>query len=103
MLDEKCSVDERDVEAGFILFQLLDDKKKWKGRLELVRTKDRKGRPATKLTILVEGRPDYTEQGLLDRLEKRLRDDLGRPESAPKAEPPAPEPAPAPKGDADGT
>lgn len=88
-LDEKLAITERDAEAGYVLFELSEEKKKFKGRFELVRTKDGKGRPSTRVVVSLEGRPDYAEQGLLDRFERRLREDLGKPTDPP---PPAPPP-----------
>lgn len=94
-LDEKLAITERDAEAGYVLFALVEEKKSFKGRMELVRTKDGKGRASTRVVIVLDGRPDYSEQGLLDRFERRLREDLGKPAD------PAPPPPPPKKDDQD--
>ncbi|MBI4508189.1 MAG: hypothetical protein HY698_01050 [Deltaproteobacteria bacterium] len=78
-LDERCKIVERDGEAGYILFELTDRKKVFTGAMELVRVKDDKGRAFTKLIVNIPDRPVYSEEGLLSRLEQKLRDEIGPP------------------------
>ena len=53
--------------------------------------------PKLRLVMHIEDRPDYMEVGMLDRLERKLRDELGapprieRPKKKPAPEKPAPE------------
>jgi len=94
-IDEGVTITEKDQEAGYVLFDLPDEGKLWHGALELIEIETEE-RTVVKLVLRLEGRPDYMEIGILDRLEKKLRDELGRPpEPKPKPEPkPEPEPEP---------
>ncbi len=99
-LDEGVKVVEKDADAGYVMFELTDDGKTFPGALELV-TFDKDGQDAVRIILRIEDRPAYMEAGMLERLERKLRDELGPPprrEPPPKAPPaePAPEPAPAP-------
>ena len=85
-VDERFEIIERDAEAGYLLFEVSEERKRFRGALELVRMEDDQGRAAVRLVIRIEDRPSYMEIGVLDRLERKLRDDLG--------EPRAPEPKP---------
>ncbi len=93
-VDEGVTIVEKDAEAGYVLFELSDEGKTFPGALELV-SYERNGRPAVRIIIRIEDRPEYMEVGMLDRLERKLRDELGPP---PRVEAkPAPKPAPKPK------
>lgn len=87
-VDEGCKIVEKDAEAGYVLFELADGGRTYAGSLELARVKDDDGRPSTKGIVNVAQRPTYVEQGLLDRLEAKLRDELGEPPDPPAAPPP---------------
>jgi hypothetical protein len=84
----RLKIVEKDIETGYVLFELAEDGKIFRGALELVRIQDDSGRAAVRLIISVADRPTYTETGLLQRLVHKLRKEL--PES----------PAPAPKPEA---
>ena len=88
-IDEKVKIVEKDQEAGYVVFELTQDKKTFTGTAEYVQETDRRGRKATKLIVKIADRPDYVEQGILDRFERKLREDLG----------PPPDPPPEPKKD----
>jgi hypothetical protein len=84
-LDEGLEVVEKDAEAGYVIFELSEEGKRFRGALELVRIRDDNGQPALRLIVRIEDRPSYMELGILERLERKLRSELG----------PPPEPRPA--------
>jgi len=88
-IDEHATIIEKDADAGYVIFDLPDEGKVYRGALELAVTSD--DPPRLRLVLHIDDRPDYMEIGMLDRLERKLRDELGTP---PK---PAPKPAPKPK------
>ncbi|MBL8620036.1 MAG: hypothetical protein JNK64_02005 [Myxococcales bacterium] len=84
---------DKDADAGFVLFEWIDDGKPFRSAFE-VATTERDGKRVVVITLDIADRPDYLEQVLLDRLRAKLRADLGdEPRPAP---PPPPPPAPAP-------
>ena len=72
------------------LFELTDAKKTYRGSAELQQTTDSDGRSSTRVWVKIVDRPSYMEEAILDRLETKLRDELGDP--LPPPEPPAPPP-----------
>lgn len=86
-VDEKLKVVEKDADAGYVMFELVDGKKTYGGAAEVSKAPD--GGRGVKLTIRINDRPSYMELGLIDRFELKLREELGDP-------PPPPAPAPAP-------
>lgn len=97
-VDEGVKIVEKDADAGYVMFELKQDGKTFPGALELVPTENA-GRPAVRLMLRIEDRPSYVETAMLERLERKLRAELGSepppvpPKSAPKpAEPRAPSP-----------
>ncbi|MCA9679408.1 MAG: hypothetical protein H6709_18915 [Kofleriaceae bacterium] len=99
-VDEHVTIVEKDAEAGYVLFDLVDEGKTFHGALELI-VIDQDDRPGVRLVLRLEDRPSYMELGMLDRLERKLRDDLGPPprgdaRPAKPAKPDAPADAPAP-------
>jgi hypothetical protein len=93
-VDEGVTILEKDAEAGYIVFELEDDKRKFRGSFEIARVKDDAGRDASRLVVRIRDRPAYMEQGLIDRLLEKLHDEIGEP-----APPPPRERKPAAKGD----
>jgi hypothetical protein len=91
-IDEKLKVLEKDAEVHYVLFELTDAKKTYRGSAELQQTTDSEGRSATRVWVKIVDRPAYMEEAILDRLETKLRDELGDP--LPPPEPPAPPPPP---------
>jgi hypothetical protein len=79
-VDEGVTIVEKDADAGYVLFELKDDGKVYPGALELVTLDDGKLR----LVLRIEDRPDYMEIGMLDRLERKLTEELGPPKKVPK-------------------
>jgi hypothetical protein len=87
-IDRGLKITERDQEAGYLLFEYKDDGKVFQGALELTPTEDAERRKATRIALKIDGRPSYIEDTLLEKLEEKLREDLGDP-----APPPPPPPA----------
>jgi hypothetical protein len=94
-VDEGCEIVEKDMDAGYVIFTLSDDGKRFRGTLEIVRTGEKDEQPGLLLLVGLEDRPAYMEQGILDRFEQKLRAELGSPRPAKPT--PAPAPAPRPK------
>lgn len=90
VVDVKAKILERDADAGYVLFELVDDGKKFKGSLELA-TVVVDGRTGVKLILNIEDRPSWVEIAMLTKLERKLRAELGAPApKPPKAEPKEP-------------
>lgn len=97
-LDVGAKILEKDADAGYVMFELTEGAKTFPGSLELVAA-DSAGRAAAKIVIKIEGQPSYVEATMLEKLERKLRDELGEPPPAPPARDKvkdAPAPAPAP-------
>jgi hypothetical protein len=80
---------EKDAEAGYVIFEFKEEKKTFRGSLELIEIV-RDGRKAIRFVMTIEDRPTWVEIELLTKLERKLRSELGAP---------APSPTPAPKKD----
>jgi hypothetical protein len=94
-IDAGHPVEEKDEANGYILFVFKDEGREFRGALELIRIRDHDGRAAVRLVLRIDARPSYMERMMLNRLVRKLRDELGPPP------PPPPAPAPAPDEDAD--
>jgi len=96
---------EKDAEAGYVIFEFKEEKKTFRGSLELVEViKD--GRKLVRFVMTIEDRPQWVEIELLTKLERKLRAELGAPAPPPTAKPkdkeappPKPEDKPAPPKD----
>jgi hypothetical protein len=78
---------DKDADAGFVLFEWIDDGKPFRSAFEIATT-ERDGKQVVVIVLDIADRPDYLEQVLLDRLRAKLRADLGdepRPTPAPRA------------------
>jgi hypothetical protein len=78
-VDEGFEITEKDVEAGYVIFVVAEDGKRFRGSMEIVRISGKDEPPALLLLIGIEDRPEYMEQGILDRFEQKLRAELGAP------------------------
>lgn len=103
VVDEHVKVTDKDADAGYVVFELRDDGKLFRGALELA-TVTRDGRSAVRFILQIEDRPSWLEIAMLRRLETKLRAELGSPappsvtrDQPDKPKPPekAPEPPPA--------
>lgn len=89
-VDENATIVEKDAESGYVIFEVEDAGKTYRGALELVAT-EKDGRPLVTVVITLTDRPDYLEAVMLERLRRKLRAELG---DEPPAPPPKPRPAP---------
>ncbi len=95
-VDERLKVIEKDAEAGYVLFEMTEEKKTFRGSLEVIDTvKD--GRHVVRFVMTIEDRPSWLEIELLNRLERKLKAELGSPSPAPDK--PKDEPKPPAKSD----
>jgi hypothetical protein len=86
-VDAKLKVIERDAEAGYVLFELREDKKTFRGSLEVIDVvKD--GHHQVRVVLQIEDRPGWVEIEYLNKLEQKLRAELGTPAPAPSSPPP---------------
>ena len=73
---------EKDADAGYVIFEFKEDKKTFRGSLELIEVvKD--GRKLIRFVMTIEDRPQWVEIELLTKLERKLRDELGTPTPTP--------------------
>jgi hypothetical protein len=92
VVDEHAKLTDKDADAGYLLFELREDGKTFRGALELG-TVVVDGRTQVRFILQIADRPSWVEIAMLRRLERKLRAELGAP-----APPPAPkEPAQPPK------
>ena len=89
-VDLKLPVTDRDAEGGYVLFTYLAGDKGHPGSIELAAQPGE--RVATVVVVHVEGQPSYVAQMILDRLEKKLRSELGAPPARPRPAPASPPP-----------
>ncbi len=96
-VDERLTLVQKDAEAGYVLFELADEGKRFRGALEVIAIVDG-GRPVVRFVLTIEDRPSWVEVAMLRRLERKLRLELGSPAPAPAPkDPPRTPPAqPAP-------
>lgn len=94
-IDEGHAIIEKDAEAGYVLFDVADKpaRKSSRGALELVRVGDRGKRDQVRLVLRISGSPSYLEQAMLERLTRKLRNELGEPSRPHKDPPPPKDPA----------
>lgn len=100
-VDERLRLVDKDGDAGYVLFELRDEGKVFRGSLEVIAVVvDR--RPLVRFVLAIEDRPSWLEAAMLGRLERKLRTELGSPApprapalpASPPPTPPAPSPAP---------
>ena len=88
-VDAKLKITEKDADAGYVIFELREENRTFRGSLEVIDTvKD--GRHVVRFVMQIEDRPEWLEIEMLNKLERKLRAELGSP--APE---PTPKPAPA--------
>ncbi len=98
-VDERAKIVDKDADAGYVLFELVDDGKRYRGSLEIVSVPgDAAG---IRFVITLAERPSWMELAMLKRLEQKVRADLGAPLPPPRkpaepAQPPAGDDKPAP-------
>jgi len=86
VVDEKAKVVDKDSDAGYVLFELKEDGKSYRGSLEII-TVMVNNQQNIKFSINIVDRPLWREAGMVERLERKIRNELGAP-PPPKKEPP---------------
>ena len=82
-VDRGATLREKDAESGYVLFDLTEGGKTYKGSFELVRTADSEGREATRVVANLPDLPRHFESTLLDKLALKVREEYGSPAPAP--------------------
>ncbi|MBP9087117.1 MAG: hypothetical protein KBG15_13430 [Kofleriaceae bacterium] len=91
-VNEAVKIIEKDADAGYILFELIDGKRSFRGSIEVLAV-EKDGRNMVRFVIQIADQPSYIEIAMMERLERKLRDELGTPNSTPTK--PAPSKVPA--------
>ncbi len=78
-VDRNYRVREKDQPAGYILFDLPENKRTYRAALEMVKTSDDEGRAATQITCTITDLPRRYEATLLDQLAAKVADERGPP------------------------
>lgn len=81
-VDERLTLVGKDADAGYVLFELRDEGKLFRGALEVIPLVA-DGRPVVRFVLTIEDRPSWLEIAMLRRLEQKLRAELGSPAPAP--------------------
>lgn len=90
-VDYGFTVRDRDEEVGYLLFDYEDSGRTHPASFELVRVQE-DGREQVRVAVSIPAMPSYIERMLLDRLQRKLRDEHGQPLPPPRpAAPAAPE------------
>ncbi|HEY1559026.1 MAG TPA: hypothetical protein VGF94_29595 [Kofleriaceae bacterium] len=87
-LDARFKVIEKDADAGYILFEMTEDKKTYRGALEVIEVVQ-DDQHQVRFVLTIDDRPSWFEIELLGKLEDKLRADLGSPAPPPTKKPPA--------------
>jgi hypothetical protein len=74
-IDEDAKIIDKDADSGYVVFELPDDGKTYRGSLEVVAVSE--DPVDTKIVIKLEDRPSYMESLMLDKLEQKLKNELG--------------------------
>jgi hypothetical protein len=93
VVDEHAKILEKDAGAGYVLFELKDDGKVYRGSLEVM-TLSLDGQTTVRFVVNLVDRPSWMELGMLSRLQQKLRAELGSP-----TPPPTPKPKESPPKD----
>ena len=97
-VDEQLKIIEKDAEAGYVLFEVKEEGKTFRGSLEVMAVVV-EGRTVVKFVMQIQDRPTWTEIAMLTRLERKLRTELGSPAPAPTPPKKKPETDDKPKSD----
>jgi len=77
---------ERDQDARFVLFQYVEGQQSHPGSMEIVERTLEDGRIGVRVVVAVPALPTYVELNLIDRLERKLREEVGPPAPLPPRE-----------------
>jgi len=96
-IDEGHKIIEKDASTGYVLFEVAQDNRLFRGALEIIRTTDDDGRKTVQLVLRISERPSYVVALKMDKLLAKLRSELGSP-LPPPAKPVEPAPPSKTKG-----
>ncbi|MBL0217322.1 MAG: hypothetical protein IPQ07_26025 [Myxococcales bacterium] len=82
VVDEHVKVTDKDPDAGYVMFEIKEEGHTFRGSLEVM-TVVRDKRTSVRFVLQIEDRPDWMEVSMLNRLERKLRSELGSPAPAP--------------------
>ena len=99
-IDRGATLREKDADSGYLLFDLPEGQKSYKGSLELVRATDSEERESTRIVVTIADLPRHVELTLLEKLAFKGREEYGSPAAPPPRKPPASEPGKRPAPDA---
>ena len=85
-VDEGLKILEKDADAGYVLFEIKEEGKTFRGSLEVM-TVVVDGRTLVKFVMQIDERPSWVEVAMLTRLERKLRSELGTPAPPPSKKP----------------
>ncbi len=92
-VDRKYAVDEKDEDAGFIVFSFPAGGGKGTGSLEMFQTEDASGRPSVRIMANTQAGPVHLPNAILDGIDAKLRKERGLPAPPPsRDEDPKPPP-----------
>jgi hypothetical protein len=77
-IDLDCPINEKDKDEGYFLFEYRDDKRTFPGSAELIPS-NVGGVKGVRVVIQLAALPQYVERMILDRLARKLDEELGRP------------------------
>lgn len=80
---------ERDAEARFVIFSYVDGNHTYPGTLEIAERPLDDGRSGVRVIVSVPSLPSYVELNLIDRLERKLVEEIGAPLPPPRPRPQA--------------
>ncbi len=86
-IDRGYVIREKDEATGYVLFELSEGQRNYKGSAELVRVVE-DGRESTRVVFTLPDLPKHWEQLLIDKLSIKVRDDLGTPPPPSARKPP---------------
>jgi hypothetical protein len=86
-VDHDYPIKEKDEPAGYLLFDLSENRRAYRAAIELVKTADGEGRAATQIVCSIGDLPRRYETALLDKLAAKVRDERGPPAPAPRKAP----------------
>lgn len=89
-VDAKIDILEKDADAGYVLFEMKDNDRRYEGSVEIVdRTKDGQQNDV-RIVLDIKNRPEYVESMMTNKIASKLREEYGLPPSPPKKKPKAP-------------
>ncbi|MBX3249440.1 MAG: hypothetical protein KF901_19850 [Myxococcales bacterium] len=81
---------DRDENLGYVLFDYVDGGRSVPGSFEVVRTRQGE-REVVRVTVNIPAMPSYVERMILDKLQRKLREEYGEPLPAPPRREPSEE------------